>query len=153
MKTEIIEVSPLYLAGVTVRTTNQNGQSQKDIGDLWGRIMQGNLLSKIEDKLSDDTYCVYTDYESDYLGAYTCLIGHKVASPDHVPDGFTGITVEGGKYQVYELDGKFPEKVHAAWQEIWKSDVNRAYTADYDVYNANAKSFEETDVKIYLAIV
>ncbi|BAU53600.1 GyrI-like domain-containing protein [Mucilaginibacter gotjawali] len=152
MKTEIIEISQFYLAGITVRTTNQNGQSQIDIGELWGRIMQGNLLAKVENKLSDDTYCVYTDYESDYLGAYTCLIGCKVASPDRIPDGFAGITIAAGKYQVYDPEGKFPEKVHATWQEIWKSDIKRAYTADFDVYGANAKSFEDTEVKIYLAI-
>ncbi|MDR3693575.1 GyrI-like domain-containing protein [Mucilaginibacter sp.] len=152
MKTEIIEVSPFYLAGITVRTTNQNGQSQKDIGGLWQRIMQGNLLVKLKGKLSDDIYCVYTDYESDYLGFYTCLIGCRVASLDHIPDGFAGITIAAGKYHVYYPEGKFPEKVHVAWQEIWKSDIKRAYTADFDVYSADARSFEETEVKIYLAI-
>ena len=115
--------------------------------------MQGNLLAIIENKLSDDTYCVYTDYESDYLGDYTCLIGCRIASLDHIPDGFAGITIAAGKYQVYDPEGKFPEKVHAGWQEIWGSNIKRAYTADFDLYSANAKSFEETEVKIYLAIV
>jgi len=152
VKTETTEQPSFYLVGLAIRTTNQNGQSQQDIGGLWGRIMQQNLLQKIEGKVSDDTYCVYTDYETDYTGAYTCIIGFKVSSLDDIPEGFTGITIAAGKYEVYYLEGKFPDKVHLAWREIWASDVSRAYTADFDLYSANAKSFEETEVKIYLAV-
>jgi predicted transcriptional regulator YdeE len=151
-KTQTIEQPEFYLVGITVRTTNQNGQSQKDIGGLWGRIMRDNLLVKVEAKVSDDTYCVYTDYETDYTGAYTTLIGCKVNSLDNIPEGFTGLTIPAGKYQVYDLEGKFPEKVHKAWVEIWNSGVERAYTSDYDLYKAGAKSFEETEVKIFLAV-
>ncbi|MFI5138166.1 MAG: GyrI-like domain-containing protein [Sphingobacteriales bacterium] len=151
-KTEIIEQPAFYLVGLTVRTSNQNGQSQKDIGGLWALIMQNNLLLKIEDKVSDDTYSLYTDYETDYTGFYTTVIGCKVSSLDKIPEGFTGMTIAAGKYEVYDLSGKFPENVHAAWQEIWNSNIKRAYTADFDQYCANAKSFEETKVKIWVAI-
>jgi predicted transcriptional regulator YdeE len=150
--TEIVEQPQFYLVGMAIRTTNQNGQSQQDIGALWGRIMQQNLLEKIENKVSDDTYCVYTDYETDYTGAYTCIIGCKVNSTDDMPKGFIGITIAADKYEIYHLEGKFPEKVHLAWREIWGSDVNRAYSADFDLYSADAKSFEDTEVKIYLAV-
>jgi len=151
-KTEIIGQKEFYVVGVSVRTTNENGQSQKDIGGLWTRVMNDNLLQDIEDKASADTYCVYTDYETDYMGPYTAVIGCKVNSPDNIPAGFVGITIAAGKYRVYSLAGKFPENIHEAWMEIWNSKVERAYTADFDLYSANAKSFEETEAKIYLAI-
>jgi predicted transcriptional regulator YdeE len=151
-KTEIIEQPAFYLTGISVRTTNRDGQSQKDIGGLWAMMMKDNLLQKIEGKASDDTYCVYTDYETDYTGFYTTALGCRVTSLAHMPEGFTGLTIPAGKYQVYYLAGKFPENVHAAWQEIWNSKVHRKYTADFDLYTANPKSFEETEVKIYLAI-
>jgi len=152
MKPEIVRLPEFFVAGMPVRTTNQNGQSQKDIGGLWGKIMQESLLEKIKGKLSNDTYCVYTDYESDYLGSYTCIIGCKVDSLDHLPDDMVGISIAAGKYKVYQPERKSPEKVHITWQEIWKSGVNRSYKADFDLYSAGAKSFEETEVKIYLAI-
>jgi len=151
-KIEIIEQPAFYLAGISVRTTNQNGQSQKDIGALWARIMKDNLLQKINDKVSEDTYFVYTDYETDHTGFYIALIGCKINSLANITEGFTGIIIPAGNYQVYSLSGKFPENVHEAWQEIWDSDVERQYTVDYDLYNANAKSFEDTEVKIYLAV-
>jgi predicted transcriptional regulator YdeE len=97
-------------------------------------------------------YCVYTNYETDYTGPYTTVIGCKVKSLDQIPKGLTGITIPAGIYQENILTGKFPEKVHDAWQQIWSSNINRAHTADYDLYAAGAKSFEETEVKIYLAV-
>ncbi|HEY2582125.1 MAG TPA: GyrI-like domain-containing protein [Mucilaginibacter sp.] len=141
-----------YLVGISVRTANQNGQSQKDIGDLWTQFMNEGLLQQISHRVSDDIYCVYTDYETNYTGPYTTILGCRVNTLNHIPGGFTGITIPMGKYQVYFLDGKFPENVHLAWLEIWNSDVSRAYTVDFDLYSTNAKSFEETEVKIYLSV-
>ena len=138
--------------GIMVRTTNQNGQSAKDIGALWTRFMTGNLGAQINDKASPDIYCFYTDYESDHTGYYTALLGCKVNSPAQVGEGLSAMSVPAGKYKVYSLGGKFPENVHLAWQEIWAGDVNRAYSIDFDLYSGNAKSFEETEVKIYLAV-
>ena len=151
-KIETIEQPAFEVAGITVRTINQNGQSKNDMMALWTRFMTDNLKQQIEDRASDDIYCFYTDYESDHTGYYTALLGCKVNSLAHIPDGFSGISIPAAKYQVYSLAGKFPENVHLAWQEIWNSEVNRAYTVDFDLYSANAKSFEETEVKIYLAV-
>jgi predicted transcriptional regulator YdeE len=149
---ELTHLPEFYLCGIEVRTTNQNGQSQKDIGGLWQRFMTNELLRQITSRVSDDIYCVYTGYETDYTGFYTTVLGCKISTPDQVPEGFTGLTIPAAKYEVYLLAGKFPENVHQAWQEIWTGDSNRAYTTDFDLYSANAKSFAETEVKIYLAI-
>jgi predicted transcriptional regulator YdeE len=151
-KTEIIERAGFYLTGISVRTTNQNGQSQTDIGGLWTKFMTENLMHQIHDRASDDIYCLYTDYETDHTGFYTTVLGCKVNSPLNIPAGFTGITIPAGKYLEYTLGGKFPENVHAAWHEIWNSEAERKYTVDFDLYSANAKSFEQTEVKIYLAV-
>jgi predicted transcriptional regulator YdeE len=151
-KIEIKDQKGFYLVGISARTTNKNGQSQDDIGALWARFMNESLLLQIENRMSDDICCVYTDYETDYTGYYTAVLGCKVNSLDHLPEGFTGITIPQDKYQVYDLEGKFPENVQSAWQEIWNSNVDRKYTADFDLYTANAKSFEETEVKIYVSV-
>ena len=150
--TEVIEQKAFSLIGISVRTINQNGQSKKDMMALWERFMTDNLVQQIVDRVSDDIYCVYTDYKDDYLDYYTAVLGCRVNSLGHIPEGFTAISIPAGKYQVYSLGGKFPENVRLAWQEIWDANVARKYTADFDLYSAGAKSFDETEVKIYLAI-
>ena len=151
-KTEISSQNQFYLTGISVRTTNQNGQSQKDIGGLWTRFTTGNMMQQIEGRLTDDMYCVYTDYETDHTGPYTAVLGCKVSSLDNIPGEFTGIAIPGDKYQVYYLEGQFPANIGEAWQQIWASDVDRKYTTDYDFYKADPKSFEETEARIYLAV-
>jgi predicted transcriptional regulator YdeE len=149
---ETIEQPAFFIAGIAVRTTNQNGQAVTDIGSLWTRFMTGGILQQIEGRITDDIYCVYTDYETDHTGSYTTLLGCKVHSVDNQPADFSKLTINAGKYNIYSLSGKFPENVHEAWVEIWNSGVERSYTADFDRYTANAKSFAETEVKIFVAV-
>jgi len=151
-KIETIELPAFYAAGITVRTINQNGQSRKDMMALWNRFMGDNLLQQITGRASDDIYCFYTDYESDYMGHYTALLGCKVNSLAAAPGSFSGITIPAGKYQVYSLAGDPLHSILDAWQEIWASDADRAYTCDFDLYSVNSRNFQETEVKIYLSL-
>jgi predicted transcriptional regulator YdeE len=151
-KIEILHQKAFCVAGIAIRTSNQNGQAQKDIGGLWSRFINEELCNHISGKVSDDIYCVYTDYETDHTGPYTAILGCRVNALIRLPNGFTGVTIPEGKYLEYLLAGKFPEKVTEAWQEIWNSDIDRKYTADYDLYSADAESFEKTESRIYLAV-
>lgn len=140
------------LTGISVWTTNQNSQSDKDIGSLWQKFTEGNLAAQIADKVSDDIYCIYTEYESDHTGFYTAILGCKVSAGSVTPQGFVRIDIPAGHYQVYKPEGKFPDNVANTWRQIWQTAIDRKYTADFDLYKAGAKSFEETEVEIYLAV-
>ena len=149
MKTEIIEQEGFYIVGISVRTSNQNGQSKKDIDELWFKFMDDNLIKHIPDRASNDVYCVYTDYETDHTGKYTAVLGCKVNSLININNSFTAVAISAGKYQVYSLKNKLSEVISAAWQQIWESDINRKYTADFDLYCSGAN---ENGMKISLAI-
>lgn len=151
-KTDISHGERFLITGISVRTTNQNGKATTDIGNLWTKFMSENLIDRIEDKETNDLYCVYTNYESDHTGSYTAILGCKVSSFDNICDGFARVIVPAGKFQVHILCGEFPNNIGCAWRQIWDSDIKRTYTADYDLYKANAKSFEETEAEIYLAV-
>jgi predicted transcriptional regulator YdeE len=139
-----------FVAGIAVRTTNQDGKANKDIGDLWTKFMSENIQSKISDKYSDDLYCVYTDYETDHTGWYTAVIGCRVAEAGG--DGMFIALVPSGSYRVYTPGGKFPDCVANTWRNIWEDGSDRKYIADYDLYKAGAKSFEETEAEIYVGV-
>jgi len=65
----------MKIVGISVRTTNQNGQAMQDIGNLWQRFFSEQLLAKIPNKVSDAIYSIYTDYQKDYTEPYTCIVG------------------------------------------------------------------------------
>jgi predicted transcriptional regulator YdeE len=145
-------LGPFHIAGISVRTTNQNGQSQEDIGKLWQRFYSENIMDALPARLSDDLYCVYTDYESDHNGAYTTVLGYKVPALESVPAHLTGITIPETTYRLYRSEGKLPESVLATWQHIWQSPVERKYMADFDVYGSALQNPESPVVETYLSV-
>lgn len=148
----IKELKEFYIMGVSVRTSNREGKSQKDIGELFGAFFGNNMIENIPDKESNDVYCLYTEYESDYNGAYTAIIGCRVTSLENIPSGLIGKTIPKSKYLVYKSTGKLPECVGKTWRQIWQSDINRKYTADFDVYGQKAQNPENAEVETYVSI-
>jgi len=147
-----ITLDEFSVIGISVRTTNKNGQSQKDIGELWSRFMQGNISAQISNKLSDNLYCIYTEYESDYQGAYTTILGYKVSTIGNLSDGLIGKNIPNSRYRMYLSEGVLPQSIMKTWSHIWESDIDRKYLADFDVYTPNAFSSESPIVETYLSV-
>lgn len=147
-----IDLEAFSVIGIAVRTTNQNGQSQKDIGELWQRFFAENIMSQIPDKIVDDIYCIYTDYETDANGDYTTILGCNVSTLENVPDGFVGNVIPRATYQLYQSTGKLPESVLTTWKHIWQTPIDRAYLADFDVYGQKTTDPDNTEVETYLSI-
>jgi predicted transcriptional regulator YdeE len=141
-----------HLIGISVRTTNVNNQALKDIGELFGYFVGQNILEKIPNKITGDIYCVYTNYESDYNGPYTTIIGCKVSSLENIPIGLIGKTIPDSKYQVYRSTGKLSISLAKTWEGIWNADLNRSYSADFDIYGDKARDYENAEVDTYVAI-
>jgi predicted transcriptional regulator YdeE len=147
------KISGFSIIGIAVRTTNENGQSGKDIPALWQKFMVQGMLEKIPSKIDDTLYCIYTDYESDYTKPYTTILGCKVANADNVPDGMVVKTFAGGSYTKYTAKGNLMQGiVFNEWVKIWDRDIVRAYTADFEVYGEKAQNPANAEVDIFIAI-
>lgn len=148
-----ITVAPFYIIGMAVRTTNENGQSATDIPELWSRFMQQGIMTTIPGKLSNDLYCIYTDYEKDYMKPYTTVLGCKVDNIDTVPEGLVGKRLPGGTYTIFTAKGKLSGNiVYNTWTSIWAMDIARAYTADFEIYGVKAQNVNNAEVEIYIAV-
>ena len=146
-------VQPFSVIGISVRTTNENGQSSADIPALWQRFMLENIAEQIPGKYSPDIYCLYTDYEKDHTKPYTTILGCRVNSLDTIPDGLTGITVAGGDYKPFAASGNiFKGAVFETWVKIWNSGLSRAYSTDFEVYGEKATDPENAVVDIFVAV-
>lgn len=147
-----VTLSAFHVIGIAVRTSNANNKALQDIGDLFGNFMAQNIMQKIPNKLTEDIYCVYTDYESDYNGPYTTIIGCKVSSLVDIPNGLIGKTIPHSKYEVYRSIGNLSISLAKTWEGIWNSDLNRSYLADFDIYGEKARDFENAEVDTYVAV-
>ncbi|HSF46595.1 MAG TPA: GyrI-like domain-containing protein [Chitinophagaceae bacterium] len=151
---EEMQVGDFYVVGISAVTSNQEGQSARDIGALWGRFYDENVLQMIEERESDSIYSIYTDYESDFRGKYTCILGVRVNVIVSIPEGFVGRRIEGGKFIKVVARGLMPGAVMSTWGQIWENDnlLNRKYGNDFEVYGDEATFGDDAEVDIYLSV-
>ena len=144
----------LKIIGISIETTNKNGQAAIDLGALWGKFYAENIIEKILNRTSDEVYSVYTDYESDHTGKYTAIIGLPVSSLDVIPEGLIGRTFEGANFRKFTAKGPMPDAIAETWKKIWKKDkeLNRSYTYDFEVYGEKSYNGENSEAEIFIAV-
>jgi predicted transcriptional regulator YdeE len=146
-------IQKFSVIGISVRTTNENGKSGEDIPALWNKFMSEEIQRKIPNKVSEDIFCIYTDYEKDHTKPYTTILGCKVKSLDVVPENMIGKTIESANYEELIAKGNLAEGlVYNKWLEIWNSDLDRSFTADFEVYGEKTQNPENAEVDIYIAL-
>lgn len=129
-----VELDEFEVMGISIRTTNQNGQSGKDIGQLFGEFWAKGIIDKISNKLSKDIYCIYYEYESDFNAPYSVMLGCRVESLINIPTGLVGLKIPRTKYLRFDSYGELPDCLIKTWSEIWNSEIDRRYSFDFDVY-------------------
>ncbi len=153
------KIESFSIVGIAVRTSNSDIQQlTNDMQGLWGRFMAENIAGMIPNKLDDNIYCVYTDYEGDHTQPYTALLGCKVATLDLTPEmqaaNLVGKNFIGGSYNKYLAQGNLMEgAVFKKWQEIWSMDLKRAYAADFEVYGVKAQNIADAEVEIFIGVL
>jgi len=148
-----VKIEPFKVIGISVRTTNENGQGAKDIGALWGKFMSENSLEAIPNKVDNTIYSIYTDYESDHTQPYTTIIGCKVTTLETIPNGMVGKAFSSGNYMKITAKGDLTKGLIAnEWFKIWDMDLNRTYTADFEVYGEKAQNPTNAEVDFLIAV-
>ncbi len=148
-----VKIEPFKLIGIGIRTTNENNQASKEIAELWQRFMDGNVLGKIPNKVDNTIYSLYTEYEIDHTKPYTAILGCKVENLDEVPEGMIGKSFEGGTYIKTSARGDLMKGlIIDHWAKIWKMDLDRAYTADFEVFGEKAQNPSDAEVDFLVAI-
>lgn len=149
-----IKIESFKVIGIKVRTSNLNGEAVRDIGALWSKFMNDDILNKIPDKLTNDIYAVYTEYDGDHLKPYTALLGCKVKDLQNVPKDMVGMSFSGGVYKEFTAKGDLTKNaVYDVWTNIWEQNLNRSYIADFEVYGEKAINPTNGEAIIYVGIL
>ncbi len=151
METETLK--EFYVIGISVRTTNENGRAGIDIPELWNKFMSENLIEKIPNKIDNTLYCIYTEYEKDYTKPYTTILGCKVSSIENIPNEMVAKTFENENYRKFIAKGNLLQgMVFGEWTKIWNTEIDRKYSADFEVYGEKAQNPENAEVDIYISL-
>lgn len=151
---EIITKPAFRLVGLQLdkETTNENGQSSIDCGNLWQKFEQSLIAEKISGKVDDTLYAVYFDYEGDHTKPFSYFIGCKVSPNEPVPEGLSSLEIPEQKYSPIIAKGQMPDCIANSWKNIWASDMNRTYNYDLEIYDERSKNWSNAEVEILVSV-
>lgn len=149
------------IIGIKTRTNNQ-----LEINSLEGKIFpivkqyfHQNIAATIPNRIHPDTtFCIYTDYESDYHGDYTYFIGEEVDSFESIPDSLETLIIPAQSYIKFTNGpGSMPDVVQKPWQQIWQMSPEvlggiRSYIADFEIYDERSQDHQNIVLDIYIGI-
>lgn len=152
-KMQTVKIEPFNIIGISIRTTNENGQASKDIAELWQKFLSENILTKIPNKVNNEIYSLYTDYESDHTKPYTTILGCKVESLDNIPNGMLGQSFEGGNYVKTTTRGDLMQGLIVNhWAKIFEMDLDRTFIVDFEVFGEKAQNPSDAEVDFYVGV-
>lgn len=143
----------LKLVGLRLngKTTNQNNQSGKDCGSLWQKFETEKIFDLIPEKLSNEVYAVYFDYEKDETAPFSYFIGCKVPENSDTPSELQTLVIPAQTYTKLTAKGKMTACITDTWKEIWDSDIQRKFAFDFEVYDERSRDWNDAEVDIYIS--
>lgn len=120
------------LVGIECRASNDAPES---IGAAWQRFMAEQLADQIPHRADGNLIAVYCDYDGDQTQPYTFFLGCIVDLLAELPMGLTTRVIPAGRYIKRKAVGPMPAGLFKEWQNIWSSDLDRTYVADFEIHD------------------
>lgn len=150
---QTVKIEPFNIVGISIRTTNENGQASEEIAELWGKFMSESILTKIPNKVDNEIYSLYTDYEGDHTKPYTAILGCKVENLNNIPSGMVGKSFSGGTYTKTTAKGDLMQGlVVSQWSKIFEMELDRTYNADFEIFGEKAQNPSDAEVDFYVGV-
>ncbi len=138
----ITQSQPITIAGLSIRTSNS--RAFEDIPAHWGRFFSEQMLAQIPDKINDEVYAVYTEFDripkdpTDIASlGYTFVIGVAVSSTLRLSAPMVSTVIPAAKRAVFPVQPAQPDQVGGQWQKIWQmQELPRTFAPDYEHYAA-----------------
>lgn len=160
MQKTILTLPEIKLVGITARTNNVSEMNPKTakIAPTIQKYLQNAMYEKIPNRKEGKTYCVYTEYESDFNGDYTYFIGAAVESFGELPEGYVEHIIPAQDYAKFTNDpGPMPLVCINMWQKIWQMSPQglggkRNYLSDFELYDERAANPLSVVLDIHIGI-
>lgn len=151
MKYETIVLQKKMVAGIAARTKNSDPTMPVVISGLWNQFFQGGIYEQIPNKVNQKSLGIYSDYETDYNGAYRIFVGCEIEQAATLPLKDTSFTtIPAGIYAKFIVRGNMQQAVADFWKELWEMNLDRSYVCDFEEYQNN--SIEDAEIHIYISL-
>ena len=123
------------IVGIACRTSKAHPAKT---ASLWRRFREEKIATHVLERTNDAVYAMYCEYDSDYRGEYTLVLGYEVPMESQItretPDGMVVATIPAANYALIDARGKQPDTLIATWADVWNSCLQRTYICDFEVH-------------------
>lgn len=160
MNHSFTQKADIKIVGISVRTSNRaEMQGNGKIGSQWQKFFSEGVMAKIPNQIAEGPiYAIYTDYESDVNGEYSFILGKEVSSFENLPEGLIAKVLPASRYAAFtSKQGTMPGVVIDLWQHIWaltpaNLGAERAYKADFEIYDQRSADPQNCQVDVFLSV-
>jgi predicted transcriptional regulator YdeE len=152
MDYEVVELEQKQVVGLKIRTSNTDENMGRDIGKTWTDFYSKGIYAAIANKVNGNTIGLYTNYEKDFTGEYDMLVCCEVSADALLPEGVVTEVIPTGKYAKFIVKGDVQKAVYEFWNELWHMNLNRAYTSDFEEYQATSEDTRNAEIHIYISL-
>lgn len=145
MDYEIVELKEKVIVGISANTSNEDPKMPEIIGGLWKRLYSEGIGEGINNKANHYSVGLYSDYTE---SGYTVTVGYEVSKADNAD--LSVKVLPASKYAKFLIKGNMVTAVAKAWSEIWKMDLDRSFTGDFEEYHDS--DCENGEIAIYIAL-
>ena len=157
MEHTIISKRSFPVIGVELKTTTHDGMNYVEITQFWEKVLKEGQIDNIPDKkLKNTVLGICMDFEPS--GRFSYIIGSEVTSTENTPNNMVCRTIPASKYAVFTARGKIPGSIQDTFKYIYQewlpnSNLQRANSAEFELYDERCEDAENAEVDIYIPIV
>lgn len=150
MNYEIVDLKEKTVAGLTIRTSNNDSNMSQSIGNLWQKFFADGVYQSILNKQNDKSIGLYSNYESNVQAAYDLMVCCEIRDTTRLPSGVNTQIIPAGKYAKFIVHGDVQQAVAEFWTKLWSMDLDRKYSCDFEEYQSG--DMNNAEIHIYISL-
>ena len=150
MDYEVVYLKEKIVAGITIRTSNNDPNMAKVIGETWHQFFAGGVYQSILNKKNDNSIGLYTNYQDKVKGTYDVMACCEVSKED-LSSEIEVKKIAENKYAKFVAKGHMEKAVAECWTKIWAMDLDRKYSFDFEEY-VSGSEMDNAEINIYISI-
>lgn len=152
MNYEIVNLQKKIVAGIGVETINKDMKAMTDIGMLWGKFIGEKIIDSIPMRVNEKAIGLYTEYEGDYTKPYKFYCAVEVSEVIEDNNDIIRKIIPSGKYAKFTVKGHMQKAVGEVWEKVWKMNLDRKYSCDFEVYHNDSEDINNQTIDIYISL-
>lgn len=151
MEYEVVQLEEKRVAGIKIRTGNDDPNVSSQIGKAWGRFFGEGIFQEIPNKKNQKTIGLYTNYEDGVKGKYDVLICCEVQETSMLPMEIETKIIPAGKYGKFIVRGHVQNAVQEFWRKLWDMDLDRKFGCDFEEYQVEG-DMENKEIHFFISL-